>query len=192
MANSVDPDQMLHSAASDLGLHCLLRLASQNTLGKYRSPALQKYVFGHMLTEKAQISLCIHAVWSGPSLSAARIIEYYRMYQWRAKSWIRPCAWASWCESAHFAHTQRHFFAWRGQYNSKVFDLPEASISSSYKANGTSGSVRSEKKAFRTVATAFTWMSRPVISTLESEIQIFTIRDLKHFTPSADTISNSK
>ena len=25
MANSVDPDQMLHSAASDLGLHCLLR-----------------------------------------------------------------------------------------------------------------------------------------------------------------------
>ena len=25
MANSVDPDQMLHSAASDLGLHCLER-----------------------------------------------------------------------------------------------------------------------------------------------------------------------
>ena len=25
MANSVDPDQMLHSAMSDLGLHCLLR-----------------------------------------------------------------------------------------------------------------------------------------------------------------------
>ena len=24
-ANSADPDQMLHSAASDLGLHCLLR-----------------------------------------------------------------------------------------------------------------------------------------------------------------------
>ena len=24
MENSVDPDQMLHSAASDLGLHCLL------------------------------------------------------------------------------------------------------------------------------------------------------------------------
>ena len=24
-ANSVDPDQMLHSAASDLGLHCLQR-----------------------------------------------------------------------------------------------------------------------------------------------------------------------
>ena len=25
MANSVDPDQLLHSAASDLGLHCLLK-----------------------------------------------------------------------------------------------------------------------------------------------------------------------
>ena len=25
MANSVDPDQMPHSAASDLGLHCLQR-----------------------------------------------------------------------------------------------------------------------------------------------------------------------
>ena len=25
MANSIDPDQMLHSAASDLGLHCLQR-----------------------------------------------------------------------------------------------------------------------------------------------------------------------
>ena len=25
MANRVDPDQMLHSVASDLGLHCLLR-----------------------------------------------------------------------------------------------------------------------------------------------------------------------
>ena len=25
MANSVDPDQTLHSAASDLGIHCVLR-----------------------------------------------------------------------------------------------------------------------------------------------------------------------
>ena len=32
---------------------------------------------------------CIHAVWSGPLLSAARIIGYYRMYQWRAKTQIR-------------------------------------------------------------------------------------------------------
>ena len=31
MANSVDPDQMLHSAASDLGLHCLQRPNCPNT-----------------------------------------------------------------------------------------------------------------------------------------------------------------
>ena len=31
MANSVDPDQMLHSAASDLGLHCLQRPICPNT-----------------------------------------------------------------------------------------------------------------------------------------------------------------
>ena len=32
MTNSVDPDQMLHSAASDLGLHCLQRPICPNTL----------------------------------------------------------------------------------------------------------------------------------------------------------------
>ena len=31
MANSVDPDQMPHSAASDLGLHCLQRPICPNT-----------------------------------------------------------------------------------------------------------------------------------------------------------------
>ena len=31
VANSVDPDQMLHSAASDLGLHCLQRPVRLNT-----------------------------------------------------------------------------------------------------------------------------------------------------------------
>ena len=31
VANNVDPDQMPHSVASDLGLHCLLRLISPNT-----------------------------------------------------------------------------------------------------------------------------------------------------------------
>ena len=30
MANSLDPDEMLHSAASHLGLHCLLRPACPN------------------------------------------------------------------------------------------------------------------------------------------------------------------
>ena len=35
MANSVDPDQMLHSAASDQGLHCLQRTIYLNTKGCY-------------------------------------------------------------------------------------------------------------------------------------------------------------
>ena len=53
---------------------------------------MRKFVFGHMRTVKAQISLRIRAVWSGPSLSANRIIGFYRMYQ-------RRFGW-------YFAHTQ--------------------------------------------------------------------------------------
>ena len=33
MANNVDPDQMPHSVASDLGLHCLLRPVCPNIYG---------------------------------------------------------------------------------------------------------------------------------------------------------------
>ena len=35
VANSVDPDEMLHSAASHLGLHFLLRPVCPDTYGKY-------------------------------------------------------------------------------------------------------------------------------------------------------------
>ena len=35
MANSVDPDQMPHSVASDLGLHSLLRPVCPNSKGYY-------------------------------------------------------------------------------------------------------------------------------------------------------------
>ena len=49
-----------------------------------------------MRTEKAQISLSIRAVWSGPSLSANRIIGHYRMYKWRANTQMRLCACAEW------------------------------------------------------------------------------------------------
>ena len=35
VANNVDPDQMLHSAASDRVLHCLFRPIFPNTLGNY-------------------------------------------------------------------------------------------------------------------------------------------------------------
>ena len=35
MANSVDPDQMPHSVASDLGLHCLQTPICPSTYGYY-------------------------------------------------------------------------------------------------------------------------------------------------------------
>ena len=35
MANSVDSDWMLHSAASDMGIHCLQRPICPNTWGYY-------------------------------------------------------------------------------------------------------------------------------------------------------------
>ena len=51
-----------------------------------------------MRTVKAHISLRIRAVWSGPLLSANIITKWYER----------------WSESAHSAHAQRHYFAWRG------------------------------------------------------------------------------
>ena len=47
---------------------------------------------------------CIHAFWSGPLLSAARIIEYYGMYQWKAKTQI--ILWI--CD---FWHAWKHHFS---------------------------------------------------------------------------------
>ena len=46
---------------------------------------------------------------SGPSLSANRIIEYRRKYEWRAKT--QMILFPYWSEIAHFAHIWRHFFA---------------------------------------------------------------------------------
>ena len=42
MANSVDPDEMLLSVASHLGLHCLLRSVSLNTYSKYGNSVLNE------------------------------------------------------------------------------------------------------------------------------------------------------
>ena len=39
------------------------------------------YAFEQVQKAMAQISLRIQAVWSGPSLSANRIIRYNRMYE---------------------------------------------------------------------------------------------------------------
>ena len=62
-----------------------------------------------MRTVKAKTSLHTRAV-SGFSLSANRIIGYYRMYKWRAYARVILCACAGWPESVHFAHAQRHLF----------------------------------------------------------------------------------
>ena len=57
---------------------------------------MQKRVFEHMRTAKAQISLRIRAIWSGPSVSANRIIGCNRMYQWRVNARVRLCACVEW------------------------------------------------------------------------------------------------
>ena len=76
--------------------------------------AMRICLFGHIWTMKAQISLRIRAVWSGPSLSASRIIGYYRIYEWRAKTRMISCTCAGGSKSAYFAHVRRHGFAWHG------------------------------------------------------------------------------
>ena len=57
------------------------------------------------------------AVWSGPLLSANKIIGHYRMYQCRANAWMRLCTCVEWLWiGAFFAHARRHIFAWRGPF----------------------------------------------------------------------------
>ena len=57
MANGVDPDQTPRFAASDLGLHCLLRHVCPNTYGNYSSP-------------------CACACWSDTSLFAYALLRF--------------------------------------------------------------------------------------------------------------------
>ena len=49
MADSVDTDQMLHFAASDLGLHSLLEPVCPNTSGKYSIAMTNSFVNKIML-----------------------------------------------------------------------------------------------------------------------------------------------
>ena len=74
---------------------------------------MPKGVFGHMWTANCLISMRIRVVWSGPLLSANRIIWYYKMFQWRENVWTRFCVWAEWCAFSHFEHDLRYTFAWR-------------------------------------------------------------------------------
>ena len=84
---------------------------------RYSGRPTRKHVYKHMRTAKAQISLRIRAVWSGPTLSAVRVTGYYIMYPWRANAPMRPCACVQWSESVHFAHARRHYFAWRSPFS---------------------------------------------------------------------------
>ena len=45
MANSADPDQILHNAVSDLGLHGLSRLFCPNISGYYGTLKFEKQIF---------------------------------------------------------------------------------------------------------------------------------------------------
>ena len=64
--------------------------------------------------------MCGCAAWPGHSLSANRIIRYYRMYEWKTKARMILCACAGWSESAYNANFRRcFFFAWHGPYNCK-------------------------------------------------------------------------
>ena len=45
MANNVDPDQTPRSAASDLGLHCLLSAIYLSTLGKFKVYVTEGFSF---------------------------------------------------------------------------------------------------------------------------------------------------
>ena len=60
VANRVDPDQMLHSAASDLGLHCLLRPICPNTKSKY----------GNMIKS--------NHLWNPPGSTPDKILTYWQ------------------------------------------------------------------------------------------------------------------
>ena len=70
----------------------------------------------HMYTVKAQSSMHVYTIWSEPLLYTNRIIGYFRMYEWRAKTHVL-CACTGKSESDHFAHVRSHFFAWHSPYN---------------------------------------------------------------------------
>ena len=58
-------------------MYQVLRYFQSNNIGH----AIRKCVSERMWTAKPQISLRFHVVWSGPTLSANRIIGYYRIHE---------------------------------------------------------------------------------------------------------------
>ena len=74
MTNSVDPDQTPRSAASDLGLHCLLRSVYPNTRSKYVYPVMSLCQINSVHDKSRKIvpfRLCLRAFEVGYSLIIA-------------------------------------------------------------------------------------------------------------------------
>ena len=72
-----------------------------------------KNIFGHMATAKAQINLGVR--------SLITVLTVCKQKHWIFKECfsgeqmpVWDCTHADWCQSAHFAHVGRHFFAWCG------------------------------------------------------------------------------
>ena len=57
---------------------------------------------------RPRFSLCICTVWSDPLPFINRIIEYYRMYEWRTQVWMILCTYVGWSESVHLALVRSH------------------------------------------------------------------------------------
>ena len=78
MANSVNPDHMLHFAASDLGLHCLFRPVCPNFIGEYGN-LLSASVLPIIETSDADVSETeeggLAAIAEGDEASRSNIVD---------------------------------------------------------------------------------------------------------------------
>ena len=71
---------------------------------------------------EGQISQRICTVWSGPFLSTARIIGYYRIYQWRVKAPMRLCSCRMIWIHTFWACSQA-LFAWHSSNNNTQIQI---------------------------------------------------------------------
>ena len=55
-----------------------------------------------------------------------------RLFPWRANARLRLCACSGWCESAHFSHVRRPFFAWRDPYCILINRRPRSAYTSTF------------------------------------------------------------
>ena len=75
VANSVDPDETPRSAASHLGLNCLLRPVCPNTYGKYGNLDLEVSI-----THLVQVDSSTIALWTRQFPTAGCLVNFYCYY----------------------------------------------------------------------------------------------------------------